>query len=97
MKVAFIKIKLVGAHIGGEEDIGETVVVDVADGYAAAVVEIAEEEAVFQFVVDDLVIKVDAGVVHEFEETGGLFVPAGGAEQYEQEERGAAKEFHVFH
>ena len=83
MEIAFVEVDLIIPHIGGEDDVGEAVVVQVADGNAAAVVEIAEEEAVFKFVVDDLVIEVDTGMVHEFEEAGRLFVPAGEAEQYE--------------
>ena len=61
------------AHVGGEEDIGQAVVVDIADGYAAAVVEIAEEEAVVEFAVFDFVVEMDAGAILIEQGEQGLF------------------------
>ena len=68
LEVAFVEIKLVLSHIGGEEDVGETIVVEIANGYAAAVVEVPEEEAVVQFLIHHFIVKVDTGVVHELKE-----------------------------
>jgi hypothetical protein len=64
LEVALVEVQLIAAHIGGEEDIGEPVVVDIADGYAAAVVKIAEEEAIVQFAVLYIIHKVDTGIIH---------------------------------
>jgi len=68
LEIPFIEVEFVLAHVGGEEDVGQAVVVDIADGYAAAIVEIAEEEAVLVFAVFDFVVEVDAGVCLQFEE-----------------------------
>jgi hypothetical protein len=84
MEIAFIEIDLIIAHIGRENDVGKAVIIQIADGYAAAVIKIAEEKAIFQLVVDHLVIEIDAGVVHQFEKGRRLFLPAGGAKRYHE-------------
>jgi hypothetical protein len=66
-KIAFIEIELVAAHVGCEEDVWEAVIVDVSDGYAAAVVKVPEQEAVIQLAVFNIISKVDAGIFLEFE------------------------------
>jgi len=86
VEAALVEIELVLAHIGGEEDIGEPVVVDIADGDAAAVVEVAEEEAVSELAVDHLVIEIDAGVVEEGKELACLLVMMAGAKEGGEEE-----------
>ncbi len=63
MEVSLIQVELTRAHIGGEEDIGQAVVIDVADGYAAAVIEIAEKEAVLESSVLYIVFEPDAGAI----------------------------------
>jgi hypothetical protein len=87
VEAAFVEIEFVLTHVGGEEDIGESVVVDVADGYAAAIVEVAEEEAVGEFAVDYFVVEIDAGIVEEGEELTGLLIVMTGAKETGQEER----------
>jgi hypothetical protein len=67
LEVAFVEVELIAAHVGGEEDIGESVVVDIADGYAAAVVKIAEEEAIVKSPVLYIVREVDTGIIHQGE------------------------------
>ena len=71
MEMAFIEIELIVAHIGGQEDVGQSVVVDIADGYASAVVKIPVRKDVFLLVVHDRVGEVDAGVGLEGEEGRG--------------------------
>ncbi len=71
LEIAFIEIELIAGHVGGEEDIGEAVVVDVADGYAAAVVEVTKEEAVVQSAVMHIIFKMDACVLFQLEEGCG--------------------------
>jgi len=77
MKVAPVEKDLVISHIGGEEDIGEAIVVEVADGYAASVVEVAEQEAVVELLVHNFIVEIDAGIVHELEERIMVFPAAG--------------------
>lgn len=67
MPVAFVEIELIGPHIGGEEYVGEAVVVDVADGYAAAIVEVAIVDNVGGIGVDYFIDEIDAGVGHPLE------------------------------
>jgi hypothetical protein len=95
VEVAFVEIELVFAHIGCEEDVCESVVVDVTDGHPAAVVEISEEEAVGEFPVYDLVVEFDAGIVEEGEECAGLFMATGAKKA--EEEGGKAFEDSVSH
>jgi len=40
LKTAFVQEKAVVDHIARKQDIGQTVVVDIPDGYAAAIIEI---------------------------------------------------------
>ena len=80
--VAFIEKEFVVAHVGREEDIGEAVVVDVADGYAAAVVEVAEEETVVFFPIFDGIGEFDTGVFLELEQ--GVVVAGVAAGYYEE-------------
>jgi len=68
LKIAFIEIELVGAHIGSEEDVGQAVVIDVSDGYAAAIVEIPVGENIEIGFILDVVGEPDAGVGHLIEE-----------------------------
>ncbi len=77
LEVAFVQVELAVAHIGSEQYVGESVIIEIADGYAAAVVEIAEKKAIFSLVVDDAIVKIDAGVFHQVEELGGVFTAAG--------------------
>src|ERR1700722_2064248 len=73
-EIPFVEIKLIGPHIGGEEDIGKAVVVDVADGYAAAVVKVAEEKTVIETSVLYGVLEPDAGAVGIQQGKHGLFL-----------------------
>ncbi len=50
-------------HIARKEDIGQAVVVDIADGYAPAIVEIDIVEDVEGFAVKKRVLEVDTGLV----------------------------------
>jgi len=95
LEVAFVEIKLVLSHIGGEEDVGETIVVEIANGYAAAVVEVPEEEAVVQLLVHHFIIEVDAGIIHELEKAGSLWVFAAGTKDNEEKEEEGLEDFHV--
>lgn len=63
LKIAFVEVQLVLAHVGSKEHIGKAVVVHVADGHAAAVVEIAVTEDVEIFGILDFVNEGDAGFV----------------------------------
>ncbi len=56
-KVAAVEVKPVGLHIAAKEKVGQAVVVHVADGYAAAVVKIAEKVAVEGVRVGHIVVK----------------------------------------
>jgi len=76
-------------HVAGEEDIGQAVVVDIADGYSAAVVEIDIIEDVEGFAVEEGILEVDAGVVFvEPGKEGGIVggVTAGGEDSEKGEE-----------
>jgi len=95
VEIAFIEIELVLAHIGCKEDVGEAIVVEIANGYAAAVVEVPEEEAVVQFLIHHFVVKVDAGVIHELKEGGVLWVIAAGTKDDEEKEKKGLDDFHV--
>jgi len=86
MKVAFVEIKFIGPHVGGEEDVGEAVVVDVPDGDAAAVVEVAEEEAVVEFAIFYIVLEVDASIFFQLEQGGCVGgMSTGGEKKYTQQ------------
>jgi hypothetical protein len=77
LEVAFVQIEFVIAHIGSEQYVGESIIIEIADGYAAAVVKVAEKKTIFRLVVDDAIVKIDAGVFHQVEELGGVFAAAG--------------------
>ena len=90
MEIAFIEIEFVASHVRREENIREAVVVDVADGNPAAVVEVPEKEAIVQPLISDLVVEFDAGILHQFEKRRGAggFVLAGGAEKTKKKAAG---------
>jgi hypothetical protein len=67
LEITFIEIEFIGAHVGRKEDVGETIVIDIADGDPAAVIEVPEKEAIVEALIDDLVIEVNAGVFHKLE------------------------------
>jgi hypothetical protein len=67
LEITFIEIEFIGAHVGRKEDVGETIVIDIADGDPAAVIEVPEKEAIVEALIDDLVIEVNAGVFHQLE------------------------------
>jgi hypothetical protein len=46
LKITFVEVKFIGSHIGREEDIGETIVIDIAGGYARAIVKVPVTEYV---------------------------------------------------
>ena len=62
-KIAFVEIEFVLVLVGGEVNIRQAVIVDVADGYAATVVEVAVGKYVELLLVDNLVYKADSGYV----------------------------------
>ena len=66
--VAFVEEELVTSHIGGEEDIRKAIVVDIPDGHSAAVVKIAEEEAIIFLAVCHVVAEFDTGVGLQLEQ-----------------------------
>ncbi|MEY3367557.1 MAG: hypothetical protein RI973_712 [Bacteroidota bacterium] len=70
LKVAAVEVEPGLGHIGGKEDIGEAVVVHVADADAGAVVEVFEGEDVERLVFPQLVGEGNAGFrrVSELEE-----------------------------
>jgi len=95
MKVAFIEIELIVTHIGCKEDVGEAIVIEIANGNAAAVVEIPKEEAVLQFLILHFIVKVDARVIHQLEESGILLVVAAGTKDDTEKEERELEDFHV--
>jgi hypothetical protein len=68
VKVAFVEIELIRSHVGSEEDVGEAVVVDIPDGDAAAVVEVAKEEAVIELAILYIVLEVNACIFLQLEQ-----------------------------
>src|SRR6185437_6707188 len=87
--VAFVEEQAIVDHVAGQEDIGQAVVVDIADGYSAAVVEIDIIEDVEGFAVEEGILEVDAGVVFvEPGKEGGIVggVTAGGEDSEKGEE-----------
>ena len=87
-EISFIEEEFVVAHIAGEEDIGQTVVINIADGYAAAIVEIAKQKAVVQSAVFHVVLEVNAGAVHQGEQRLFLRPVTAGKEGRQGEEAG---------
>lgn len=72
-KIAAIEIKPVGSHVAAQENIGQAVVIYVADTDPAAVVEIAKEITVEGIGIGYVVAEVDAGLGSvEQGETGRL-------------------------
>lgn len=59
--MAFIEIEFAGDHIARKEDILQTVVIEIADADAAAVVNVDDVERVEGIVFRDLVIESDPG------------------------------------
>jgi len=62
LQVAFVAVQPVAGHVCGEEDVLETVVVDVSYSNAGAVIEIFEGDDVEVFVFVEGVLEVDAGL-----------------------------------
>src|SRR6185437_3069954 len=58
---AEVEIQFAGLAVGGKDKIGQTIVVDIAGGYAAAVVKIFEVQHVQLFRLFDVVAEMDAG------------------------------------
>jgi len=86
VKVAFVEIKFIVRHVGGEEDVGEAVVVDIPDGDATAVVEIAEKEAIIEPTIFYVVLKMDACIFFQLEQGRGVGgVITGGEKKYSQQ------------
>lgn len=62
LKISFVEVKLVtGLVVGGKIEIRQSVVVDVASGYAASVVIIEVIQDVEEFVFLQCVFKIDVG------------------------------------
>ena len=86
LEIAFVEIKLIVRHVGGEEDVGEAVVVDIPDGDATAVVEIAEKEAIIEPTIFYVVLKMDACIFFQLEQGRGVGgVITGGEKKYSQQ------------
>jgi len=94
-EISFIQVDPVLTHIGGEEDIRQTVVIEVADGYAAAIVEVAEQEAVVDLFVHHLIVEVDACVVHQLEQCLIMLLVIAGEKQEAEGEEMKEVKFHV--
>ena len=92
LEISFIKIEFVGAHVGRKEDVREAVVIDVSDGYAAAVIEIPEKEAVVETLIDDFVIEVNSGILHQLKERPGCWRLVFAGETENTKEEGAGEE-----
>jgi hypothetical protein len=86
VKVAFVEIKLIRSHVGGEEDVGETVVVDVPEADATAVVEVAEEETIIELTIFYIIFEMDACIFFQLEQGGSVGgMITGGKEKRSQE------------
>ena len=86
MEVTFVEIKFVVRHVGGEEDVREAVVVDIPDGDAAAVVEIAEKEAIIELAIFYVILEMDACIFFQLEQgrsVGGVIT--GGEKKHSQQ------------
>src|SRR5579859_2157488 len=88
LPVAFVEVEFITPHVGGEKNVGESVVIDISDGYAAAVIEVAIAENIEVGFVLYIIGKVDARIVHQLKEGwgSGLWVLAGGSQQEEDGE-----------
>ena len=68
LPVAFVQIKFVGPHVGCEEYIRKAVVIDVANGHAAAVIEIPVAEDVEISCVMNGVSEINSGSLHQLKQ-----------------------------
>jgi len=80
LPVAFVEIEFIGAHVGGEENIGPTIVIDITDSGAATVIKITVAEDVEVGTVPDLIAESDAGLFHLCEQRILLFTGMAGSE-----------------
>jgi len=71
-EIAFVKIEFITTHIGREVNIGQSVVVDIADGTAGAVVKISVTENIELGGILRFVGEVDTRVFHQTKP--GVFV-----------------------
>ena len=62
-KAAFVDVQFVGTHVGGKNQVGQVVVVYVANGHTTAVVKIAVAKNVEIFVVGNVVGERYAGAI----------------------------------
>jgi hypothetical protein len=58
---AFVEVKLIGRHITGEIEVGQPIIVEVADADAAAIVNIRLVEDVERVVFDNVIAETDTG------------------------------------
>lgn len=86
LEVALIEVEFVGAHVGGEEDIGQAIVIDVANGNAGAVIEVPVAEDVEVFVVGYGVLEFNTGVI-DFSKKGFCIFIIGTGYQCKNDER----------
>jgi hypothetical protein len=78
-EISFIDVELIFGLISRKENIWQAVIIDIPDGYAAAIIKIPEQETVFQLTVDDLVIKIHAGIFDEIKQSRFAFLQSAGS------------------
>ncbi len=61
LPITFVFIKLVGAHIGRKKNICESIIIDITNGYASAVIKIAVGKNIEVFCICYIIGKVNAG------------------------------------
>ena len=59
LEIAFVEIKSIGGLAAAKKDIGQSVVIDIADGHAAAVVEITEGIGINFFGITEIIGEMD--------------------------------------
>ena len=57
LKIAFIQIQFIGSHVGSKENIGQTIVVNITNGNASAIIKITVIENVKFFSIYNFVIE----------------------------------------
>ena len=85
-EISFVEEQLVGSHIGREEYVHQTVIIDVAGGHTGTVVEIPVAENVEVPGIADGIGETYPGVRHFREELCRLPLLAGGEQCQEQED-----------
>jgi hypothetical protein len=64
MEAALIQVDFITAHVRGKNNIRKPIIIQVPNGYTAAIIKIPEEKAIVQFSIYYFIIEVDAGLVH---------------------------------